>query len=42
MNEAIENGKTGYCSASGVEELRIALSDAIGKARGGILFITIH
>lgn len=39
MNEAIQNGKTGYCSASGIEELRTALAEAIGKSRGGILFV---
>lgn len=34
MNAAIADGKTGYCPAAGVPELRDALADDIGRGRG--------
>ncbi len=34
MDEAIANGKTGYCPAAGIPELRAALADDIGGRRG--------
>ena len=34
MNAAIADGKTGYCPAAGIPELREALADDIGRGRG--------
>lgn len=34
MNAAIADGKTGYCPAAGIPDLREALADDIGRARG--------
>lgn len=34
MNAAIVDGKTGYCPAAGIPELRTALADDIGRGRG--------
>ncbi len=34
MNAAIADGKTGYCPAAGIEPLREALADDIGRGRG--------
>ena len=33
MDEAIANGKTGYCPAAGIPELRAALADDVGSQR---------
>ena len=33
-NEAIKEGKTGYCPAPGIPELREALAKSVGNARG--------
>lgn len=37
MSKAIANGKTGYCPAAGIPELRSSLAKSIGDARGGTL-----
>ena len=34
MNAAVADGKTGYCPAAGIPELREALADDIGRGRG--------
>ena len=34
MNAAIADGKTGYCPAAGIPDLRDALADDIGRGRG--------
>lgn len=34
MNAAIADGKTGYCPAAGIDPLREALADDIGRGRG--------
>ncbi len=34
MDEAIAKGKTGYCPAAGIPELRAALADDVGARRG--------
>jgi aspartate/methionine/tyrosine aminotransferase len=34
MNRAIRDGKTGYCLPAGVQELREAIADDVGAARG--------
>lgn len=34
MNEAIKNGKTGYCPPAGIPELRAVLADDVGRRRG--------
>ncbi|MEO6652906.1 MAG: aminotransferase class I/II-fold pyridoxal phosphate-dependent enzyme [Ilumatobacteraceae bacterium] len=34
MNAAIADGKTGYCPAAGIDPLRDALADDIGRGRG--------
>ena len=33
-NKAIKEGKTGYCPAPGIPELREALAKSVGNARG--------
>jgi hypothetical protein len=35
LGEAIKQGKTGYCPAAGIQPLREALAEGLGKARGG-------
>ena len=32
--QAIDNGKTGYCPSPGIPELRKALAEDVGRARG--------
>jgi len=34
MNRAIRDGKTGYCPNAGIAELREAIADDVGRARG--------
>lgn len=34
MDEALKNGKTGYCPAAGIPELRKALAEDVGRRRG--------
>lgn len=35
LEDALHEGKTGYCPAAGIPMLRQALADGIGKERGG-------
>jgi len=45
MNKAIRDGKTGYCLPAGIPELREAIADDVGRARGleyGLENVTIQ